>query len=212
MKAGVLGSGMVGQAISARLAELGHKVMIGTRDPNKLYEWQASHRDVDIGSFADTARHGEVVFNATNGAGSLEALKLAGTSNLNGKVLVDISEPLDFTMGMPPSLFVSNTNSLGEQIQDAFPNVKVVKTLNTVTANVMVNPQQVADGDHHVFLSGNDSQAKQKVVGILKSFGWIHILDLGDITTARATEMYIAIWLRMWGALGTGMFNIKVMK
>ena len=212
MNMGVLGSGMVGQAISARLAELGHDVMIGTRDPNKLGEWQTSHPEVKIGSFAGTAGYGEMIFNATNGAGSLEALKLAGESNLNGKVLVDISEPLDFSQGMPPSLFVSNTDSLGEQIQRTFPQVKVVKTLNTVTANVMVYPQQVANGDHHVFVSGNDTQAKGQVIEVLKSFGWIHILDLGDLTTARATEMYIAIWLRLWGALGTGMFNIKIMR
>ena len=212
MKAGVLGSGMVGQAISARLAELGHDVMIGTRDPNKLSEWHTSHKDVKIGSFAGTARHGEIIFNAANGAASLDVLNMAGESNLNGKVLVDISEPLDFSKGMPPSLFVSNTDSLGEQIQRAFPQVKVVKTLNTVTANVMVYPQHVANGDHHVFLSGNDTQAKQQVVDILKNFGWIHILDLGDLSTARGTEMYLPFWLRLWGALGTGMFNVKVMK
>jgi predicted dinucleotide-binding enzyme len=212
MKMGVLGSGMVGQAISARLEELGHDVMIGTRDPKKLNEWGTSHTDIKLGSFADTAGHGEMIFNATNGAASLEALKMAGEANLNGKVLVDISEPLDFSKGMPPSLFVSNTDSLGEQIQRAFPHVKVVKTLNTVTANVMAYPQHVANGDHHLFLSGNDAQAKEQVVHILKSFGWIHILDLGDLSTARATEMYIVLWLRLWGALGTGMFNVKVMK
>jgi predicted dinucleotide-binding enzyme len=212
MKMGVLGSGMVGQVISARLEELGHDVMIGTRDPNKLSEWRTSHKAVKVGSFAETARHGEIIFNATNGAASLEALKMAGEAHLNGKVVVDISEPLDFSKGMPPSLFVSNTDSLGEQIQRAFPQVKVVKTLNTVTANVMAYPQHVANGDHHVFLSGNDAQAKEQAVHILKSFGWFHILDLGDLTTARATEMYIAIWLRMWSALDTGMFNIKIMK
>jgi predicted dinucleotide-binding enzyme len=212
MKAGVLGSGTVGQAISTRLAELGHDVMIGTRDPNKLSEWQASHEDVKIGSFAETAGHGEIIFNATNGAGSLDVLNMAGESNLNGKVLVDISEPLDFSKGMPPSLFVSNTDSLGEQIQRTLPQVKVVKTLNTINANVMVYPQRVANGDHHVFLSGNDAQAKEQVVDLLRSFGWIHILDLGDISTARGTEMYLTFWLRLWGALGTGMFNVKIMK
>jgi predicted dinucleotide-binding enzyme len=212
MKMGVLGSGMVGKAISSRLAELGHDTMIGTRDPGKLNEWQAAHKDVKIGSFAETAQYGEIVFNATNGAGSLEALKMAGESNLNDKVLVDISEPLDFSKGMPPSLFTSSTDSLGEQIQRAFPTVKVVKTLNTVNANVMVYPQRLANGDHQVFVSGNDAQAKGQVVEILKSFGWIHILDLGDLTTARATEMYIAIWLRMWGSLGTAMFNVKIMR
>lgn len=210
MKAGVLGSGMVGQAISARLAELGHDVMIGTRDPGKLSEWHASHPDIKIGSFSGTTGHAEIIFNATNGAGSLEALKLAGEENLNGKILVDISNPLDFSKGMPPSLLVSNTDSLGEQIQREYPKVKVVKTLNTVTANIMIYPQQTANGDHHVFMSGNDADAKAKVADILRSFGWVHILDLGDITSARGTEMYLPIWLRMWGALGTGMFNIKV--
>jgi len=212
MKAGVLGSGMVGQAISARLGELGHDVMIGTRDPNKLKEWHSSHKDVKMGSFGETAEHGEIIFNAALGTASLDVLNMAGEANLNGKVLVDISEPLDFSNGMPPSLFVSNTDSLGEQIQRAFPQVKVVKTLNTITANVMVYPQRVANGDHQVFMSGNDEHAKQTVMEILKSFGWRHILDLGDITTTRATEMYIAIWLRLWSALGTGMFNVKIMK
>lgn len=212
MKAGVLGSGMVGQAISARLAGLGHEVMIGTRDPHKLGEWAASHPAIKIGSFAETAGHGEIVFNATNGAASLEALKMAGESNLNGKVLVDIANPLDFSKGTPPSLLVSNTDSLGEQIQRAFPQARVVKTLNTVTASVMVDPRLVAGGDHHVFVCGNDPDAKGQVVELLRSFGWIHILDLGDISGARGTEMYLPIWLRLWGALGTGMFNIKVMR
>ncbi len=151
------------------------------------------------------------MFNATNGMGSLEALKLAGESNLNGKILVDISNPLDFSKGMPPSLSVCNTDSLGEQIQRAFPAVKVVKTLNTVTASLMVNPRQLADGDHHVFVSGNDAGAKAQVTDLLKTwFGWKHVIDLGDITTARGTEMYLPLWLRLWGALGTGMLNIKV--
>ena len=213
MKYGILGTGMVGLAISNRLAELGHEVMIGTREPSKSDDKLKSKNEaVKVGTFAEAAVFGQIIFNATNGAGALEALNMAGESNLNGKVLVDISEPLDFSNGMPPSLFVSNTDSLGEQIQRAFPQVKVVKTLNTITANVMVYPQHVANGDHQVFVSGNNAQAKEQVADLLKSFGWIHILDLGDITTARATEMYIAIWLRLWGALGTGMFNVKIMK
>jgi predicted dinucleotide-binding enzyme len=210
MKAGVLVRAWWDKP-STRLAALGHDV-ISTHVTRTNLWWHSSHQDVKVGSFSATAGHGDIVFNATNGAGSLEALKLAGESNLNGKVLVDISEPLDFSNGMPPSLFVSNTDSLGEQIQRAFPQVKVVKTLNTVTANVMVYPRHVTNGDHHVFVSGNDARAKEQVTEILKSFGWIHILDLGDLTSARATEMYIAIWLRLWSELGTGMFNIKVMK
>ncbi len=213
MKAGVLGTGRVGLTISNRLAELGHEVMIGTRDPSKSGDKLKSKNEaVKVGTFAQSAAFGQVIFNATNGAWALEALKLAGESNLNGKVLVDISNPLDFSKGMPPTLLVSNTDSLGEQIQRTFPQAKVVKTLNTVSANLMVNPQQVANGDHHVFISGNDAGAKQQVVEILKSFGWINIMDLGDITTARGAEMYMPIWLRMMGAFGNPMFNIKIVK
>jgi predicted dinucleotide-binding enzyme len=212
MKVGVLGSGMVGQAISARLAELGHDVMIGTRDPSKLGAWHTNHPSIKIGSFADTARHGEIVVNATNGAGSLEALALAGKANLNGKVLVDISNPLDVSKGMPPTLFVTNTDSLAEQIQRAFPSVRVVKTLNTVTAAIMVNPRAVGSGDHTMFVCGNDSGAKETVIGLLRDFGWMHITDLGDISGARGMEMYLPIWLRLWGALGSGMFNVKIVE
>jgi 8-hydroxy-5-deazaflavin:NADPH oxidoreductase len=135
---------------------------------------------------------------------------MTAASNLNGKVLVDISNPLDFSKGMPPSLFVSNTDSLGEQIQRAFPGVKVVKSLNTVTAAIMVDPQAVAGGEHDMFVCGNDASAKEAVVGILNEFGWLHIIDLGDLSAARAMEMYLPIWLRLWGALGSGMFNIRI--
>lgn len=213
MRYGVLGTGMVGVAISNRLAELGHAVMIGTREPSKIGDkLKSKNAAVEVGAFAESAAFGDLLFNATSGAGSLEALMLAGKANLSNKVLVDISNPLDFSKGMPPSLFVSNTDSLGEQIQRTFPNLRVVKTLNTVTAAIMVNPRGVADGEHHIFVSGNDAGAKATVTGILMEFGWIHILDLGDITTARGTEMYLPIWLRMWGALGTGMFNVKIVK
>jgi 8-hydroxy-5-deazaflavin:NADPH oxidoreductase len=211
MKFGVFGTGMVGQAISNRLAELGHEVMIGTREPLQSGDKLKSKNEaVQVGTFAESAAFGEILFNATNGVGSLEALQLAGESNLNGKVLIDISNPLDFSKGMPPSLFVSNTDSLSEQIQRAFPNVKVVKALNTVTAAIMVNPQSVAGGEHDMFVCGNDAAAKDTVVGILKEFGWLHLIDLGDLSGARAMEMYLPIWLRLWGALGSGMFNVHV--
>ena len=214
MKVGIFGSGMVGQTIGSKVAELGHAVMMGTRNPAKLQEWLGkAGGNARVGSLAEAAAHGEILFNATNGNGSLEALALAGEANLNGKILVDISNPLDFSHGMPPVLFVSNSDSLGEQIQRAYPQVKLIKTLNTVTASLMVNPRQLADGDHHIFVSGNDVDAKLYVVDLLKTwFGWRNILDLGDITTARGTEMYLPIWLRMWSALGTGLFNIKIVK
>jgi predicted dinucleotide-binding enzyme len=227
MKVGVLGAGAVGQTIGGKLTDLGHDVVIGTRDvaqtlartePSPMglppfSAWLRQHTDAHLGTFADAARHGDILVNATNGMGSLEALHQAGASNLNGKVLLDVANPLDFSHGMPPTLSVSNTDSLGEQIQHAFPAVKVVKTLNTVTASLMVNPRQLADGEHHVFVSGDDANAKAHVAELLTTwFGWKRIIDLGDITTARGTEMYLPIWLRLWAALGTGIFNIQVVK
>jgi len=209
---GVLGSGMVAQGLSARLAELSHDVVIGTRDAEKLKGWQSSNQRVKIGSFAETAAHAEMVFNATNGAASLAALSMAGAENLTGKVLVDISNPLDYSNGFPPSLTVCGTDSLAEQIQREFPFTKVVKTLNTVTARIMAYPLEVANGDHHVFISANDADAKAQVTDLLKSFGWIHIFDLGDLSTARGTEAYMLLWVRLYGAMNTGMINVKIMK
>jgi len=226
MKVGVLGTGTVGRTIGARLAELGHDVTIGTRDvaallastePNQITQetfadWHAKTTDVGLGSFAEAAEHGELVVNATNGAGSLEALRAAGEANLDGKVLIDIANPLDLSQGMPPSLFVSNTDSLGEQIQRALPRVKVVKALNTMNAFVMADPSLVAGGKHTVFLCGNDEEAKAQVTEILRSFGWRDVIDLGDITSARGTESYLPLWLRVWGAIQVPMFNIKVVR
>lgn len=227
MKIAVLGTGMVGRTIAEKLFELGHEVMVGTRDATATMAntaphpygfppysaWQAQHTGVSLVTFAEAAGQAEVVINATSGVGSLEALRQAGEANLNGKILIDISNPLDASQGMPPSLSVCNTDSLGEQIQRAFPQVKVVKTLNTVTASLMVNPRQLANGEHHIFVSGNDPQAKRQVVDwLIGWFGWKQVIDLGDITTARGVEMYLPLWLRLWGALGTGLFNIQVVK
>jgi predicted dinucleotide-binding enzyme len=226
VKVGVLGTGMVGRAIAAKLAELGHEVTVGTRDVaasmartetdergNEGFgRWASDNPSVQPATFADAAAQAELVINATSGSASLDALKAAGASNLDGKVLVDLSNALDASGGMPPSLFVSNTDSLAEQIQSAFPNAKVVKTLNTVNAFAMVEPQRLAGGDHSVFLSGNDESAKGQVRELLESFGWKDIVDLGDITTARGPEMYLPLWLRLWGAVGSPMFNIKVVR
>lgn len=214
MKIGILGSGVVAKTLGAKLASLGHAVVLGTRDPGKLADWLAEvGGDTGAGSFAEAAAHGEVVMNATRGGGSLDALAAAGAANLDGKILIDISNPLDFSQGFPPSLSVVNTDSLGEQIQRAFPEAKVVKTLNTVTASLMVDPRQLAGGDHHLFLSGNDAQAKAQVRAWLGQwFGWEQIIDLGDISTARGTEMVIALWVRLMGTLGTPMFNYKIVQ
>lgn len=224
MKIAVLGTGTVGPTIAAALSALGHEVVVGTRDPQATLartepgamggapfaDWHAVHAGIDVATFADAAARADVVVNATNGAGSLEALTAAGAENLNGKVLVDIANPLDFSQGFPPSLNPVNTDSLGEQIQRAFPDARVVKTLNTMNASVMVDPLSVAGGDHSVFVSGNDADAKGIVSGLLKEFGHRDIIDLGDITTARGAEMVLPIWVRIWGALGTGAFNFKI--
>jgi predicted dinucleotide-binding enzyme len=215
MKFGVLGSGMVGSTIASKLVSLGHEVKMGSRDAAnpKAKAWvDKVGRGASQGTFADAATFGEVVFNCTNGQGSLDALKSAGAEALRGKVLVDVANPLDFSKGMPPTLFVSNDDSLAETIQRAFPDAKVVKALNTVNANVMVEPGRVR-GDHDVFVCGNDAGAKAQVVQLLKNgFGWKNVNDLGDITAARATESYLHLWLRLYGALQTADFNVHIVR
>ncbi len=200
MRIAVLGAGVVGQTLAAKLRELGHDVSIGTRNP----------RDGAV-SYAEAAETAELVVNATAGAVSLEALDAAGAENLAGKPLLDVSNPLDFSKGRPPTLSVCNDDSVGEQIQRAHPAAKVVKTLNTVNNALMVNPALVP-GEHVVFVCGNDDGAKAQTCELLSSFGWPseRIVDLGDITNARGTEMYIALWIRLMGALGTPNFNIAL--
>lgn len=216
MKIAVLGTGMVGDTIGSRLIQLGHEVRMGSRTSTneKSAAFVAKHPTgkATAGTFADAAAFGEIIFNCTLGVESVNILKGAGEKNLEGKILVDISNPLDFSKGMPPSLAICNTNSLAEEIQKAFPKLKVVKTLNTMWCGLMVNPAMINGGDHSVFVSGNDAQAKKQVSELLKTFGWLdkNILDLGDVTTARGTEMLLPIWLRIYGATNNGAFNIKV--
>jgi predicted dinucleotide-binding enzyme len=226
MKIGVFGTGTVGRTVAAKLVGLGHDVMIGTRDraatlartePDAfgnppLEVWLEGHGAVRLGTFAEAAAHAELLVNATLGSAALPALAAAGTEQLAGKILMDISNPLDFSQGMPPTLTVCNTDSLGEQIQRAFPTLRVVKTLNTVAAYLMVNPETLAAGAHTIFVSGNDAPAKALVTELLQTFGWSDILDLGDIATARATEMYLPLWLRLWGATKTSMFSVKLVR
>lgn len=214
MKIGIIGSGNAGQTLGSTLIKRGHSVKLGTRSPLKLEEWltQANHGNASVGSFADAAEFGEIVINATSGAGSLDALNQAGSHHLQGKILIDISLPLDFSGGSL-SLFVANTDSLGEQIQRAFPDVKVVKTLNTVASALMVNPGSLADAQHDLFVSGNDADARIEVMGYLKDwFGWKSIIDLGDITSARSTEMLFALLVRVHTTLGHSNFNFKVIR
>ena len=214
MKIAVLGTGTVGVTIAGRLIESGHQVMMGSRTANneKALNWvKSAGNNASAGTFEEAAKFGELVFNNTKGEAALEALKMAGEKNLEGKIIIDTSNPLDFSNGMPPSLFISNTNSLGEEIQKAFPKSQVVKTLNTMWCGIMINPRMLKD-EHTVFVCGNDASAKNKTKEILKLFGWMdqEILDLGDITQSRATESYLPLWLRIYMATNNGAFNIKI--
>lgn len=215
MKIAILGTGIVGNTIGSKLVQLGHEVKMGSRTANnpKASQWvKANGSKASQGTFSDAAAFGEVVFNCTAGSASLEALKQAGKENLKAKVLVDLSNPLDFSHGMPPTLTVCNNDSVGEQIQRAFPDAKVVKALNMVNCNVMVNPSLVP-GDHDIMMSGNDANAKSRVREMLtKWFGWKSVVDLGDISAARGMEMYLPLWVRLMGLYQNSNFNIKIAK
>lgn len=226
MNIGILGSGIVAKTIAGKLDALGHRVTLGTRDVQAtlargepdmaggppLRTWLEAHPNVRLATHAEAAAHGALVINALSGQGALDGLRSV-EAQLADKILVDISNPLDFSNGMPPSLSVVNTDSLGEQIQRALPGTRVVKTLNTVNAFLMVDPRQVAGGDHSMVICGNDSAAKTEVTKILTEwFGWKDVVDLGDITNARGSEMYVALWVRLYGALGTPMFGMKIVR
>jgi predicted dinucleotide-binding enzyme len=215
MKIGVLGTGMVGATIGVKLVELGHDVKMGARKAGneKAVSWDAkAGGGASEGTFADAAAFGEIVFNCTLGTAAVDAVVAAGEKNLDGKILIDTTVPLDLSRGFPPAITLRGEDSLGEQIQRAMPGTRVVKTLNTINCNVMVDPARVP-GEHDVFVSGNDADAKASVTAILRDwFGWKSVIDLGDITTARGTEGYILMWLRLYGATKTADFNIKVMR
>jgi predicted dinucleotide-binding enzyme len=227
MNIGVLGTGIVAKTLADKLSALGHAVKLGTRnvaatlarnEPDMaggpaLRVWLETHPRVSLVPFEEAARHGEILVNALSGQGALAALGLAGEANLAGKLMLDISNPLDFSRGMPPSLTVANTDSLGEQIQRAFPKLLVVKTLNTVSAFLMVDPGQLAKGEHTMFVCGDDEAAKGQATRILTEwFGWKDVVDLGDLSNARATEMYVVLWARIYGALKNPMFNVRVVR
>jgi predicted dinucleotide-binding enzyme len=226
-KVGILGTGMVGQIIGAKLAELGYQVTIGTRDVAKTLakkernqygappfgEWHTQHQNIQVGSFSDAARFGEILFICTNGGGTLDAIRLAGSENFKAKTVIDISNPLDFSRGMPPSLFpqFSNTNSLAEEIQKALPEANVVKTLNIVNCEVMVDAKKTG-GDPTMFVAGNSAKAKDEVKGILKQFNWSDTIDLGDVTGARGMEMILPIWVRTMQATQNRYFGFKIVR
>ena len=213
----MLGTGIVGRTLAAALAGRGHDLVVGTRDVDvtatrpDVAAWQAAHPGVRLVPLGETAAHGEVVVNATSGEGTLTAVGAAG--DVAGKVVADVSNALDFSAGFPPTLSVANTDSIGEQLQRAFPDARVVKTLNTMNASVMADPSLVP-GEHHVFVAGDDADAKAVVTGLLTDLGWpaTSVLDLGGIRAARSTEMYLPLWLSLMGAVGSPAFNTRVVR
>lgn len=214
MKIAVLGTGGVGQTIGKKLVGLGHEVKMGSRSSShdKGREWvESTGKGASLGTFAEAASFGEVAFNCLLGTASLEVLGSLA-SPLSGKVLVDVSNPLDFSKGFPPSLFTAAGDSLGEQAQHALPSSHVVKALSHITAAVMVEPASVAGGDHDALLCGNDAGAKKAVTELLKSFGWQRFVDLGDIKASRGMEAYLLLWVNLMGALGGPMFSVKIVK
>jgi len=213
MKVGILGSGMVGQTIALKLGKIGLEVMIGTRSPEKLADLAAQNPGLKVGSFSECAGFGELLFNASKGDASLDVIRSAGKENLAGKILVDIANPLDFSHGMPPTLFVGNTDSLAEQIQRILPETKVIKAFNTMAAAVMVEPRSLAGGDHSLFICGNDTEAKVRAAALFKDwFGWSDIIDIGDLSGARATEALLPLWIRLSMKLGPGAIQFKIMR
>jgi predicted dinucleotide-binding enzyme len=213
MKIGILGTGMVGEALGTKFVQLGHQVKMGSRTANNesAVKWaESAGPNASQGTFNDAAQFGELVFICLKGAVFLDVAKSLSPGVLSGKVLVDVSNPLDFSQGMPPSLSLCNTNSLGEEVQKAMPSAKVVKTLNIVNCQVMVDP---AKGGHPTMLvCGNDTGAKQKVSSLLKDMGWRDVLDIGDIKNSRGTEMLLPLWLNLFGLFGNAQFGFKVVR
>lgn len=216
MRIAVLGTGMVGRAVAVGLAHLGLDVVIGTREPaaslartgaEEFGTWAAMHSEVGVASYAEAVRDAVLVVNALNGAASLDGIRDASIAD--DTVLLDIANPLDLS-GEQPTLFVSNDDSLGERIQRVFPHLRVVKALNTMTAQAMVEPHLIADGDFTTFVSGDDDAAKAQVMSLLGSLGHRDVIDLGDISTARGTEALMLAWIRLMGPLGSPYFTWKV--
>lgn len=209
----IFGTGDVGKALGAKLVSLGHEVMIGSREGAKAADWVESQGDLaSQGTFAQAAAFGDIGILCVGGPNA-PAVMRAIDGKMDGKVVIDVCNPLDFSQGFPPTLTTCNTTSLGEELQAEFPNVKFVKALNTTNNAIMVNPGALAESDHFLPMCGNDNEAKEKVKELLKSFGWQEIIDLGDMTNARGTEMLLPLWVRLYGKFNfNGMFNFKIVR
>src|SRR5947209_10480584 len=198
MRVGVLGSGDVGKSLARGFAKLGHEVTIGSRSPEKLNDFARETAGVSAGTFEETARFGDLLALATLGTATEEAIRLAGPSNFDGKVVIDATNPLDFSGGMPPKLFVGHTDSLGERVQRWAPGARVVKAFNTVGNAYFVNPD-FPGGPPDMFIAGNDADAKKIVSQICKHWGW-GVIDIGGIDGSRHLEPMCVVWV-VHGAL-----------
>jgi predicted dinucleotide-binding enzyme len=226
MKVGILGTGGVGRALAEGFVREGHDVLVGTRDVDALMarsepdrmgtppfaQWLAEHPGVAVGTFSHVGERAELLVNATLGSVSVDVLRAAGLADARGRIVIDASNALDHSGGFPPSLFVVNTDSLAEQIQREFPDARIVKAWNTMTASLMTNPYLLADGDHSIPICGNDDDARRQVAELLRSFGWRDVVDLGDLTAARGMEAYVLFWLGLYGAAGSPLVNTKIVR
>ena len=210
MRIAILGTGSVGQTLGTAFAASGHDVVLGTRDPEATRARDGWSSELALATYADAAAPADVVVTAVSGAVAHEVLESCG--DLAGKVVLDVSNPLDGSQGFPPTLSVANTDSLAEQLQRAFPDAHVVKTLNTMTASVMVAPGKLADADHTVFVAGDDEAARATVVGLLRELGWTDVIEFDSLEAARGLEMWLPLWLRLMLRLGHANFNIKVVR
>jgi len=216
MKIAILGTGMVGNALGTKLVQKGHEVTMGSRTANNeaAQKWvSSSGENAHSGTFRDAAEFGEIVISCTGGMHSMAALQSVGAEPLRNKILIDVSNPLQQTSNGSMILGFCNTDSLGEQIQRAFPQTRIVKALNTVNCDIMIEPSRVP-ADHKLFICGNDAKAKKELAGYLNEwFGWKidNIIDLGDITAARGTEMMMSLWMRLFqGVIGHPHFNYHI--
>lgn len=210
MRLAVFGTGSAGQTLAAGFARVGHEVVVGTRDPEATRARDGWTADLPLATYADAAAGAPVVVLAVSGAGAADALAAAG--DLTGTVVLDVSNPLDFSAGFPPTLSVKDTDSLAEQLQRAHPEARVVKALNTVNAALMVDPRSLADGDHTIFVAGDDADARALVKGMLADLGWSDVVEFTSLDAARGLEMWLPLWVRLMQNLGTAHFNLKLVR
>jgi predicted dinucleotide-binding enzyme len=213
MKVAILGTGVVGRTLGTGLIGCGHQVLMGGRtsphDGADAWAAEAGER-ASAGTFADAAQFGDLVVNATAGVHSVEVFATLAES-LDGAVVVDVANPLDFSAGFPPRLSVLGDDSLAEQIQRTVPRARVVKALNTVTASVMVAPHSLPE-QTDLMIAGDDVDAKAEVLALLADLGWPaeRVRDLGHLAMARGSEMYLMLWLSLMGEIGSPEFNVRI--